>query len=321
MINDYRFFQDFYDGQIVREESDNFKMFKILLFSVMSAIGLFMALMGICNYAELILLVVGMVWNFYTELNKKISILFAGIVGLIYFFFATNFNIFATALIYIAVYIPLQLIAMSREYEEGSFVQIRKRMNEYNTLLFFIFMVVLFVVLFLFDESVGARFVVFDSISATLLVCSAVLRNERYNEYFIFRIFALLSNIVLWVLVIDEYQYNGSFLILMMYVSYLIFDVGTYIYQNLTYENQYSLVQKQYIKVEEDKVIEEKLKVYSENLKREQENQEVKEQKPKIESASKPKQNKKTATTKKSKSASKKQEGSKTKIKTKVIKK
>lgn len=318
MINDYRFFQDFYDGQIVREESDNFKMFKILLFSVMSAIGLFMALMGICNYAELILLVVGMVWNFYTELNKKISILFAGIVGLIYFFFATNFNIFATALIYIAVYIPLQLIAMSREYEEGSFVQIRKRMNEYNTLLFFIFMVVLMVVLFLFDESVGARFVVFDSISATLLVCSAVLRNERYNEYFIFRIFALLSNIVLWILVIDEYQYNGSFLILMMYVSYLIFDVGTYIYQNLTYENQYSLVQKQYIKVEEDKVIEEKLKVYSENLKREQEinqenNQEVKEikQKAKNTKPSKQKTQKKTQDTKRSKIKSKKQEESK----------
>ncbi len=30
MIGEYRFFQDYFDGQIVKAESDNFKMFKVV---------------------------------------------------------------------------------------------------------------------------------------------------------------------------------------------------------------------------------------------------------------------------------------------------
>ena len=41
MIGEYRFFQEFFDGQIIQEETDSYKMFKIVLFSLFSALGLF----------------------------------------------------------------------------------------------------------------------------------------------------------------------------------------------------------------------------------------------------------------------------------------
>ena len=71
MIGEYRFFQEFFDGQIVQEETDNYKMLKIILFSVFSAVGLFLVFVGICNVAELLLLELGMIWNIYSGINRK----------------------------------------------------------------------------------------------------------------------------------------------------------------------------------------------------------------------------------------------------------
>ena len=67
MIGEYRFFQEFFDGQIIKEDTDGYKMFKVLLFSFASVIGLFLVLAGFCNAAEFLLLELGMIWNFYTK--------------------------------------------------------------------------------------------------------------------------------------------------------------------------------------------------------------------------------------------------------------
>lgn len=267
MINDYRFFQDFYDGQIVKKESEKYKLFKLLLVSCFSVIGLFFVLVGICNWAEFILLEVGMIWNFYMGLSKKVSLVLCFIVGMIYFFFACNFGLYANGLIYIACYIPFQLIATTKDYEEGDFIQIKKNITDWNKILFIIFFMVLCVVLCLFDVANGSRFIIFDGFSASLLICSAILRNERYFEYYVFRIFALVMSIVLWVMVALEYGLTGSLLIIVMYVSYLIFDIVNYFTQNRTYLNEYMVLSNHYKEIENKKVVEEKLKVYKKSEK------------------------------------------------------
>lgn len=272
MIGEYRFFQEFFDGQIVKEESEKYKMFKILLFSCFSALGLFLVFSGICNIAEFLLLEIGMLWNLYSGLSHKISIVFGIIVAFIYFFFTCNFAIYANGLIYVACYIPFQMMACYKDYSEGDFVQIRKKITDSNRILFFIFAIVLFVLLLLLDVSMGARFEVFDALSATLLVCSALLRNERYNEYYLFRIMALLSSILLWILVAVEYSYTGALLILLMYVSYLIYDVVNYFVQSSTYLNQYMVVCKEYQDKEDEKIVKEKLTVYKRAKKSENKN-------------------------------------------------
>ncbi len=325
MIGEYRFFQEFFDGQIVQEETDNYKMLKIILFSVFSALGLFFVFVGICNIAELLLLELGMIWNIYSGINRKLSLALGVAVGFIYFFFASNFNVYANALIYVAIYIPLQMVAISKDYTEGSFVQIKKKISDYNKILFFTFLVLLFVVFLMFDGAMGSRFVVFDSLSATLLVCAAILRNERYSEYYIFRISALLSSILLWVLIAIEYDYTGALLILFMYVSYLIYDLSDLVYQHLTYKSQYTVEMEKYEKMMSDEIVDEKLKVYnklkeSDSAKIEKDKKEIMQQKvkeerveEKVEKKSKitknttlePKAKKKTATSKKTKTGTK----------------
>ena len=262
MIGEYKFFQEFFDGQIVQKESDRYKLFKLLLISCFSAIGLFFVFIELCNVAEFLLLEFGMFWNVYSGLDKKLSIFLGVCVGGLYFFFASNFSIYANALIYIAVYIPLQLIATTKDYSEGNFIQIRKSITEANQILFFIFMMCVFIFLYLFDVAVGSTFVVFDSLSASLLVCSAVLRNERYVEYYAFRIMALITSLLLWILILMEYGSLGVLLIILMYASYLIYDVVTYFAQHSTYINEYMIQVEKYEKLQNQIAVQEKLEVY-----------------------------------------------------------
>lgn len=262
MIGDQRFFQEFFDGQIVKEESEKYKLFKILLFSCFSAVGLFLVFSEFCSWTEFVLLELGMFWNIYSNLEKKFSLVLCVFVTVFYFYFAMMAKVYSNALIYVATYIPLQMMAVSKDYTEGSFVQIRKKINDYNKILFITFFVGLLVVLSLFNYGVNGRFTIFDGLSAALLVCAAVLRNERYFEYYVFRIFALITSLILWVMVASKYGFVGAGAIICMYLAYLIFDIVTFFYQSQTYVNQYMVEEQKYKELEENDIMEKKLKQY-----------------------------------------------------------
>ncbi len=262
MIGEYRFFQEFFDGQIVNPESEKYKLFKLLLISTFSTIGLFLVFIGVCNIAEFLLLELGMIWNFYSGLGKQSSVVFSVAVSLLYFLFCLNFKLYANGIVYLACYIPLQLIAVSKDYSEGDYVQIKKYMSDYNKILFAIMFLFITICLCLVDLNFGSTFALYDGIVGGILICSAILRNERYFEYYIFRIFGLVLSIAFWILIIVEYGTVGMIAIVLMYVSYLIFDVVNLCVQEKTYVNQYMIQQQLYQKEEDGKLIKQKLKSY-----------------------------------------------------------
>ena len=141
MTNEYKFFHEFFDGQIVSAESEKFKTFKILLFSIFSTFGIFAVIMHYSDFVPLLVLMMGMLWNVYSGLSNKLSSLFSVIVAFLYFYVACKFSLFSNCLIYIACYIPFQQIALAKDYSEGDFVQIKKYVSETNRLLLFIFVV------------------------------------------------------------------------------------------------------------------------------------------------------------------------------------
>ena len=262
MIGDKRFFQYFFDGQIVKEEEKYYKIFKLALVSVFALAGLILLCCGVINFAGLVLLVLGMVWNVFLKLDKWISYVFSFFVGVLYFYFAVTFNVFANALVYVACYIPLQLVAISKDYSEGDFVQIRKGMSPVNRLLFFMFFLLASSILILFSMNTGGRFIIVDAMSATLLVCSALLRNERYLEYYWFRVLALAVSVGFWIGIVVEYGATAAIAIVLMYAAYLVFDVANYFIQHKTYVNQYMLQVEQYKQIEEQLTVKEKIRVY-----------------------------------------------------------
>lgn len=263
MINEYRFFQEFFDGQIVKKDSDKYKFFKIVLFSAISTIGIFLYLMGWCTLLPVVLLEVGMIWNFYSGLSRKISYFLCIIVAFGYFYICSKYAFYSNALIYVACYIPFQLIANGKDYSEGDFVQIKKTITDLNKILFVVFFVILIIFLSLISYDFGSRFIILDVLSASLLVCSALLRNERYLEYYIFRIFALLLSISLWIIATIEYNSIECIVIALMYISYLIFDISNFVIQNKTYVNEYMLQVERHNKLANQALVNEKLKLYN----------------------------------------------------------
>lgn len=262
MIDDKRFFQDFFDGQIVKPESEKFKMFRLLLCSFASVLGLFLAIYGLCSWIEFALLEMGMIWNFYSKLSNRISLVLSVIVAMLYFYFASMFSVYGTGLVYVAFYIPLQLIALSKDYSDGDFIQIKKRVNVFNSVIFCSIYVLLFALIALIDIETGSKFVLFDSLAASTMVCSALLRNERYNEYYVFRVLCLIENLALWILVLVEFNSTVGLLIIVMYASYLIYDLATMFYQKTTYVNEYIIKVQEYNDLMNKHLIEEKLKAY-----------------------------------------------------------
>lgn len=256
------FFYDFFDGQIIKPETDKFKMFKLLLTSLASFFGLFCWLAGFCSPVVFLLLEFGMVWNFYVRLDSKISIIFCVIVSSIYFVVACNFRFYANAIIYIGFYIPFQLFALTKTYYGGSFVQIRKQMEDGYQILYIMFSVTLSVILYIANIDFGAKFALLDAGSAGLLVASALLRNERYNDYYYYRSIALVLSIILWLVGAYEYQNFELVMVAVLYITYLVFDVATNVSQKATYENEYMKICEEYKKIEDEKIVSQKLKVY-----------------------------------------------------------
>jgi len=262
MIGDNRFFQEFFDGQIIKPEGLKFKMFKVMLTSVASVLALVLLFCGVINVAGLLLIEFGIIWNVHMKLNNFVSYLVSVLVGFLYFYFAVTYNLFANALVYIACYMPFQLIAITKDYGEGSFVQLRKKINDMNRILFFIFFFVVLAFTSIFASAVGGRFVLIDAFSATLLACSALLRNERYAEYYWFRFIALVLSVALWGMVIVEYGNIEAIAVIVMYAVYIIHDMVTLCMQKTTYVNQYMVEVEKTKKVEDEKLVSEKLKVY-----------------------------------------------------------
>lgn len=262
MIDDYRFFNDFFDGQIVQKESQKYKIFKLMLVSCALVLGIFFVLSGFSYPAELFLLALGIFWNLYLGLSKKLSLAISVVVAFLYLLFCSGFGLYSNAFIYLACYIPFQLIAIVKDYDEGDFVQVRKKMTDYNKILFIIFFLAVTVFLCLFDAAMGSRFVLFDGISAGLLVCSALLRNERYLEYYIFRIAALLISIALWVQVVIEFGTHGSLLIVIMYAVYLVYDISKCVLDQKNYVNEYMVTTEKYEEEHRQEIIDEKVSKY-----------------------------------------------------------
>lgn len=256
------FFHDYFDGQIIKSETEKYKMFKLLLVSVVSFFALFCAHAGFCNYAILIMVVCGMIWNFYLKLDSKLSLILCVLVSSIYFVFACNYKFYSNALVYIGFYIPFQMFALSKTYYGGSFVQIKKKLNDQNQIIFIILLILLTVAFYMFDLGIGGMFAILDATSAGCLVASAILRNERYNDYYYYRSIALILSIILWVLGAIEYQCFELIVIASLYLAYLVFDVGTNVMQKNTYENEYMVICKEFEKQEKELAVKEKLKVY-----------------------------------------------------------
>lgn len=262
MAGQKNFFHDYFDGQIIKEEGEKFKLFKLILTSVVSLFGLFCWLAGFCNPALFLLLEMGMIWNFYIKLDNKISVVFCVFVSAIYFVLSCNFRFYANAIVYIGFYIPFQMFALTKTYYGGSFVQIKKEMEDKDQIIMVILSIFLAVLFYMLDLGLCARFSILDAASASCLVFSAVLRNERYNDYYYYRSVALIFSIVLWVVGAVEYQNFDLVVVAVLYLSYLIFDVVSNVVQKNTYENEYMQICKRYREKEEEIVIKEKLKAY-----------------------------------------------------------
>ena len=60
-----------------------------------------------------------------------------------------------------------------------------------------------------------------------------------------------------------EYGNTSAIAVIILYLSYFVFDVVSFITQKLTYVNEYMIQEEKYQKIEDQLLINEKLKIYA----------------------------------------------------------
>ena len=79
--------------------------------------------------------------------------------------------------------------------------------------------------------------------------------------------FALVLSIMLWAMAAVEYWNFELVIVAVMYVSYLIYDVVTNVFQKNTYENEYMHLKEEYLEIENKLKVEQKIKEYKKSRK------------------------------------------------------
>lgn len=229
------FSKDDYYGQLPNTHKDKLMFFKIMLASVAMFIVLFLTLAKFESYIGIVVLILGIVWNLFLPLNSIYSVLFSVLMGSVYAYICANSGLFANAFLYLAYYVPMQFMAYNSLNQD--FILQKKKLSEKESIFIFGFYIVFCIFLFLFSYSISGIYLsLIDAGTATLLAISALLRNLRTHEFYLFRFISLIASILMWAIVASASNvFGGVYSIVVMYSLYLIYDFISMIYDKKYY--------------------------------------------------------------------------------------
>lgn len=228
MVNEYRFFYNFVDKKPKYLASEEFKIFKLLIVSLFSVIGLFFALSNFCSVFFFILFELSIIHLAYFDENSLLGLFLIFFISSLWVYVCVVFSVFANGFTHLSFIVPLSLVSASKSKQ--NYIQIKKRITYCNAHLFLIFEVLLFLFIYFSDYSMGARFIIFDSLTACLLVGLQVLKTERYFEFYFFAIFTYSLEFIFWLVIYFEFNNLSALLIMLLQVFNLIFISANYIF-------------------------------------------------------------------------------------------
>ena len=221
MVNEYRFFYECNEEKPSYIGSKQLKKIKLYMISIFATISLFFYLSGYCSGAVLCFSILSAFAITYDKINYKLKICINFIISILYLCNCIIFSVYANGFVFVSVLIPLSLIYESRKSD--NFIQIKKKVTYCNKHLLLIFEVLVFLILWYADYSFGARFLVLDTISASLFIGLWILKYERYFMYYFVGIFTYAIEFVFWLMLYIEFKNLSALLIAFLWCFYLLY--------------------------------------------------------------------------------------------------
>ncbi len=221
-------------------ESDRKKLFffRLIVSCVCLAVAFSLYFSGLINFAGVMLIIMGALWNFFVDINSLWAFLLSLGVGAIYSMFAVIEGLYINAILYMFFYIPLQFYIWIR-YAGRKDMSIKRNRGLSPSQVYYY--VIGFILVCACTFAISLNFEtqtlnLFDAVSACLLGTCACLQTFMYREYYFVRPVALIVALELWIFAIVENGLSmGAVAMLVLYTMYLIIDAYTmYFWLGLT---------------------------------------------------------------------------------------
>ena len=242
-------------------------LIRLITVCMFCAFALTLYFIGTINFACVLLILFGALWNFFIPINSYLSFIFCIVVCVMYSLFAINEGLYINAVLYFFVYVVLQFliwVVFSDTNMRISEKQLSKRSSIITFCYLFVCLIINFFVAIIWGKNLLAFF---DALAASMLALSAFLQSFKYREFFIIRPLALVLAIILWLLAGFSGGFDGvTIAILILYTMYLILDlvfIGYRVYDIVFYKDKPKAVKKDEEKIRNKKAT---LKKIAENV-------------------------------------------------------
>lgn len=167
----------------------------------------------------------GALWNFFTESNRFIAIVFGFLMCVLFGFIAGGMKVFGHAFLHLMFYLPTQLIYYYENRKTDNSISHTKKLtqNGYIGTVVCGWLVAFGLGIVLYK--VGDPYYIVDALSSALLIVSVFLQNGKYKDYYLVRIIACVGASLMWLFVAIKTDFVvNSTAFLVLFVMYTVMD-------------------------------------------------------------------------------------------------
>ncbi len=203
-------------------------LMRLVIVCMFCAFALTLYFLGVINFACVLLIVCGGLWNLFVPINTFASFAFCLVVCSLYALFAIGEGLYSNAILYFVVYVFLQYVVWVL-YSENDMAINDKQLSVNTSYLVTCVLAISLALSFAISIVQGNQILpLLDAVTACMLGLSAFLQSFKYREYFIIRPIALIFAILLWIFTGYINGYGGANVTaIVMYVMYLVLDMLT----------------------------------------------------------------------------------------------
>lgn len=205
---------------------------KLMLSCFSLAVAITLYLIGLINFVCLIMVLAGVLWNFFAKINSFVGFGLCHVTCFICGLECISIGLYSHAILYLIFYIALELFVLVLNLK-GNTVFVRYKNLSPTDSYYIVLSILLFAVCGFSISLCQNNMIVpaIDAVCASLLALSAYLHSRNFREYYVIRPIALVLTIAMFAYIVSIGMASSvTISLLLLYVIYFVLDAVEHIF-------------------------------------------------------------------------------------------
>lgn len=205
---------------------------KLMLSCFSLAVAITLYLIGLINFVCLIMVLAGVLWNFFAKINSFVGFGLCLVTCFICGLECISIGLYSHAILYLIFYIALELFVLVLNLK-GNTVFVRYKNLSPTDSYYIVLSILLFAVCGFSISLCQNNMIVpaIDAVCASLLALSAYLHSRNFREYYVIRPIALVLTIAMFAYIVSIGMASSvTISLLLLYVIYFVLDAVEHIF-------------------------------------------------------------------------------------------